>query len=154
MEQQLPDAVAKALADVKVIVTLPVFWGDMDSLGHVNNIIYFRWFESARIEYFNRLSFSADATGGQLGPILAAATCNFRRQSTFPDSVSIGARMARMGKSSFTLEHQVYSHAQSAIVADGSSTIVTFDYSTNKSHPMPEPFREAARSLEGRDIPS
>jgi acyl-CoA thioester hydrolase len=139
---------AAPLDDFPIVITLPVQWGDQDALGHVNNIVYFRWFESARIEYLGRLGVRADGSDSVTGVIVAAIGCDFRRPVTYPDTVLIGARVTRIGRSSMTMEHAAYSQAQQAIVAEGTSTIVAFDYGANKSQPVPDALRAAIGQVE------
>jgi len=94
-----PDELALFPAKIR----LPVQWGDQDAFGHVNNIIYFRWFESARIAYLERIGLGekhegkADS-GENIGPILAAIGCNYRKQVKYPDTVIVGARIVRIGR--------------------------------------------------------
>src|SRR5438270_12807418 len=84
---------ANLLRGFPVIVELPVVWGDMDSYRHVNNVVYFRYFENARLEYFRRLDwFNYDRETG-IGPILASTSARFRRALTYPDTIRIGARV-------------------------------------------------------------
>src|SRR5678815_2496598 len=90
-----------------VWVTLPVQWGDQDAFGHVNNTVYFRWFESARIAYGTRIELSESGDGRKIAPILAAINCNYRRQLKYPDTVHVGARIIRIGRSSLTMEHRL-----------------------------------------------
>jgi acyl-CoA thioester hydrolase len=132
------------------VIHLPVQWGDMDSYQHVNNIIYFRWFESARIAYLEQIGLKAMYHGAGIGPILAAIDCNYRRQLTYPDTVAVGARISRIGRTSFEMEHVLVSTAQQALVADGKSTIVTFDYKSQKPIPVPDDIRAAIAKIEGR----
>ena len=136
------------LALFPVVISLPVQWGEQDLFGHVNNTVYFRWFESARIAYLDRIGFSQLMASAQLGPILAAISCNYRRQLTFPDTVDIGSRITRIGRTSMTMAHAIRSRAQEAIVADGESTIVAFDYRAQHSVPVPEDIRAASAALE------
>src|SRR4051812_1913080 len=84
------------LADFPVVVVQDVAWGDMDAYQHVNNVVYFRYFENARLEYLRRLGWSdlKEATG--LGPILAATQARFRRALTYPDAIAVGARAERV----------------------------------------------------------
>ena len=140
------------LADFPVTISLPVQWGEQDALGHVNNIIYFRWFESARIEYLRRLGQTAEGSPNKTGVIVAAIGCDFRRPVTYPDTVLVGARVLRIGNSSMTMEHAVFSESQQAIVAEGTSTIVAFDHAAKRSQPVPEAVRQAIRQLEGKAI--
>ncbi len=148
MEQPLPSD----LADFPVSLELPVQWGDQDAFGHVNNTVYFRWYESARIVYLERLGIGDQNSPGGLGPILAAIGCNFRRQVKFPDRVLIVARITRIGRTSMTMEYRVWSTAQQAVVADGHSTIVAFDYAAGASRAVPPDMRAAIEQLEGREL--
>ncbi len=140
-----------ALADYPVIITLPVQWGDMDAFGHVNNTVPIRWFESARIAYLEAVALSGMMQGQRIGPILAAINCNFRKQVKFPDTVHIGARVGEIRRSSFTMQHAVYSEAGEWICADGESTIVVFDYQTQRPVRVPDSIRAAVAKLEGVD---
>ena len=142
------------LADYNLVVRWPVQWGDQDAFQHVNNIIYIRWFETARIEYGVRVGLAALMEREQIGPILASITCQFRRPVTYPDTVQIGARVTRLGRSSFSMEHRIYSEAAGAIVAEGDSTIVVFDYRTQKSHAIPDAIRQAIETLEKKSLSS
>ena len=72
------------LAGQPVVVTLPVQWGDQDAFGHVNGVMYFRWFETARVEYLNRSGLRHLMSQEGLGPILAAIKCDYRRQLKHP----------------------------------------------------------------------
>ncbi len=135
-----------------VVVVLPVQWGDQDAFLHVNNTIYFRWFESARVAYTRQIGLTPMMVNEKIGPILASTTCNYRRAVTFPDTVHVGIRVARIGRSSLTMEHAVYSENHAVIVADGTSTSVLYDYNANQSRPIPEMIRNAIEALEGRAI--
>jgi acyl-CoA thioester hydrolase len=148
-----PAAASSLLTGYPVVMRLSVQWGDMDSFQHVNNTIYFRWFESVRIDYTSRLGFAEMIREKRLGMILAAISCNFRKQVRFPDQVLIGARVARFGNSSFLMEHAVASEEQGALVADGSSTLVFFDYAANRPVRLPDEVRVAIRAVEGKPIP-
>jgi len=137
-----------------VWIVLPIQWGDQDAFGHVNNTVYLRWFESARIEYGLRVNLTDATPGRKIGPILAAMSCNYRRQLTFPDTVHVGARISRIGRSSLTMEHCLVSQAQRAVAADGDSTLVAFDYLAQKSVPLPAEMRAAIEKLEGQEFPA
>jgi acyl-CoA thioester hydrolase len=138
------------LSKYPVVIALPVFWGDQDAFGHVNNKVTFRWFESARVAYFERVGLIDLFTAERIGPILASTSCDYRRQLKFPDTVHVGVRATRIGRTSLGLEHVIVSQSQVAVAAEGSSTVVIFDYRTNKSHPVPPLIRQAIHDLEGR----
>lgn len=142
------------LRDFPVVVTLPLQWGDQDAFGHVNNTVPIRWFESARVAYLEQSLLSQMMQSGGLGPILASVTCNYRRQLHYPDRVTIGARIAKIGRSSMIMEHLVYSEELDTVAVDGTSTVVVFDYEANRPTRIPDEIRQAFESLEGRAIDS
>src|SRR6202451_3071327 len=86
--------VAELLAGFPVIVRQNVVWGDMDSYQHVNNVVYFRYFENARLEYIARLDWFKFEEETGVGPILSATQARFRRPLTYPDTIAVGARLA------------------------------------------------------------
>ena len=139
-----------SLPDFPSTITLPVQWGEQDLFGHVNNAVYFRWFESSRIKYLEQIGLPDLMTRERIGPILAAIGCNYRRQLTYPDTVEVGSRITRLGRTSLTMVNAIWSQRQQAIVADGESTIVVFDYKTQKPTPIPEEIRAAIEAFEQR----
>src|SRR5262249_233988 len=136
-------ATHELLAKFPVVVRFPVHWGDQDAYGHVNNVIPHRWFESARIELFGRIGLLDMRKEQGVGPILAATSCDYRRQITFPDVVQIGIRVARVGRTSIGFEHAIVSETQNAVVAEGTSTTVVYDYAAHKPQPVPDKVRRA-----------
>jgi acyl-CoA thioester hydrolase len=150
------DSALAALRDAfPIVIAWPVQWGDMDAFGHVNNTIYLRWFETARIVYGERIGLSEMMAREEIGPILASISCDYRRPITYPDTVHIGARISRIGRSSLTMDHRLLSESAGAIAAEGTSTLVVFDYKAQKSHPVPDPIRRAIAALEeGRGRPA
>jgi acyl-CoA thioester hydrolase len=145
-ESQLPPQ----LADFPVVISWPVQWGDQDAFGHVNNTVYFRWFESGRIAYFDRLGVGDNRPGAKTGPILAAINCNFRRQIGYPDAVQIGTRVTKIGNSSLTISHIIFSERLGSIAAEGDSVIVVFDYHAQKPVRIPDELRSKIAALEER----
>ena len=131
-----------------IYLTLPVQWGDQDAFGHVNNTVYLRWFESARIAYSHRVGFEQLDATQTVAPILAAISCNYRKQIRFPDTVHIGARITKIGRTSMTMEHRVVSGQLRGIAAEGDSVVVTYDYVEKKPIPVPIALREAIAKLE------
>jgi acyl-CoA thioester hydrolase len=140
------------LAEHPVVISLPVLWGDQDAFGHVNNTIPIRWFESARIAYIETPQIAEALQREKVGPILAAISCNYRRQIKYPDKALVGARITRLGRSSLTMAHAVWSEGQQTIVADGESTIVIFDYASQRPVRISDAMRSAIGKLEGRSF--
>lgn len=145
-------AAPEVLTGFPTVIALPVQWGDQDAFLHVNNTVYLRWCESARIAYLDQIGLSELMEREQIGPILAAISCNYRRPVTYPDTVRCGARITRLGRSSLTMEHLIYSEVQQAVAADAQSTLVVFDYRGQTSRPIPDDVRQAIEKMEGRSL--
>lgn len=141
--------VTALLSEFPVVIDWPVQWGDQDALGHVNNTVYFRWCESARVAYLQRLGLAEWLAPTELGPILAQISCNYKRQLYFPDTVRIGSRVTRLGKTSLTMDHRIVSLAQNAVVAESSSVLVVFNYLNQRPAAIPMDVRSAVEQLEG-----
>jgi acyl-CoA thioester hydrolase len=148
------DAMSNPLADYPVVIDLPVVWGEMDAYGHVNNIIYFRYFETARMAYFEKLEYPDFLNRNPVGPILASTSCRFRAALAFPDRVSIGARIARIDEDRFVMFYAVYSHRLQKIAAEGEGTVVCFDYRENRKTPLPAELKRKISELENSGAPT
>ena len=148
------NALDALLEGYPVVISVPVQWGDQDAFGHVNNTVYFRWFESARIEYFLRIGLRTLQADERIGPILASSSCEYRKSISFPDTVRVGMRVTRIGRSSMGFEHRIVSERQQALAAEGISTVVVIDYAEGRPHPVPESVRQAIGVMEGRDFGS
>lgn len=136
------------LTHCPVVIELPVVWGEMDAFQHVNNIVYLRYFESARIAYFERLKLMEfrDQTG--IGPILGSVQCKFKIPLTYPDTVSVGTRVPKIEHDRFTMEYYIVSHKHQRVAAEGEGVIVSFDYRGNKKAPLPEEVKRRIAVLE------
>lgn len=137
------------LKDFPVVIEIPVAWGEMDALGHVNNIVYFRYFESARIAYFEKIKYMEFMNQTGIGPILAATQCKFKIPLSYPDKVSIGARISRIEEDRFVMEYCVVSHSLQKMAAEGQGMVVSYNYRENKKTPIPPEIRQRILELEG-----
>lgn len=126
-------------------VDIPVQWGEQDGFGHINNAVFIRWLEASRIRLINLLDVELKTQG--VGPILASVSCNFRLQVKFPDTITSAARVTKMGRSSLQVEHAVWSQAQGAVVAEGDSTVVLFNYELQKSSRIPDDLRQKIAAM-------
>ena len=120
---------------------IPVRWGDMDAMGHVNNTLYFRYMEVVRLEWIFKLGGSTDASGS--GPIIINAFCNFLRQLTFPGDARVSMYVANPGRTSFETYHTIERTDEPGVVyAEGGARTVWTDYAAKKSAPLPDWFRQ------------
>lgn len=138
------------MAGYPITVDIPVAWGDMDAFDHVNNTVFFRWFETARIAFLAAIEFTAGGQGGGVGPILASTSCRFRRPVTFPDTITVGVRVASVADDRFTHEYRVVSHGLGEVAAEGEGVVVSYDYVAGRKAPIPDAVREAIDALRRR----
>lgn len=131
---------------------MEVRWADMDSMGHVNNAVYFTYCESARMRYFDAVDMFEHREAESHGPALAAADLNFRQQVRHPADLEVGVRATGLSRRSFQLEYAIFRKGTDEVVADGSSVVAWVDYDVGKAIPLPEPLRRSMQDFEGGDL--
>ncbi len=124
--------------------SVTVRWGDMDAMGHVNNIIYLQYLESARIGYFETLAGWDGRTEGGMrqGPVVVSQTFNYRRQVHYPAELEVGVRCQEIRNRSFVLAYAIFRKGTDELVGDGSSVAVWLDYDANKAVEIPPSLRQ------------
>ena len=141
---------AEAMSPVRLV--LPVQWGEMDAYGHVNNVVYFRWFESARMAYFARLGWPEVERATGVGPILHSTRARFRAPLEWPDEVEVTTRAVEVGEDRFTMLYEIRSRALGRVAAEGEGLIVAFDYRSKRKAALPLAVRERLAALEGPGV--
>jgi len=136
------------LTDYPVIYETDVAWGEMDAFGHVNNIIYIRYFESGRITYFNQTPMMQEMAETGVGPILHSITCRYRFPLTYPDRVRVGVRVTELGEDRMTVHHRAISVQHNRIAAEGDGIVVMFDYNRNQKAAISPTLAAAIARLE------
>lgn len=132
------------LTQFPVIYEQKVAWGDMDAFGHVNNVMYYRYIESARIAYFDLLNvFDQDVV-----TVVASSQCKYLKPVFYPDVLHIGARVEEIRNSAMRMHYVLYSAQQQTVVADGEAVIVFVDKLEMKKTLIPEQLRQAILALE------
>lgn len=115
-------------------------WGDMDAMGHVNNTVYFRYMEQARIEWFNEVGCLPDPNGE--GPVIVNAHCTFIRQLRYPGEIEVRTYVGPPGRSSFETYIEIRRvDAPDVVAAEGGAKVVWVDFPKEKSTPLPDAFR-------------
>ena len=136
------------LKSYPVVIETPVAWGEMDALRHVNNIVYFRYFESARMAYFTKLDIWDYMNETGIGPILASTACKFRLPLTYPDTVSVATRVSELKADRFVMSYVVVSHRHARAAAEGEGLIVSYDYRALRKAPLPDEIKRRIEALE------
>lgn len=123
-------------------MNMPMRWGDMDAMGHVNNTIYFRYLEQLRISWFDHLKFSPNPQGQ--GPVIGNAYCHFIRELVYPGDLVLRQYRGEVGRASFeSLATISRSDDPELIYAIGGARVVWVDYPQRKSLPLPAHALEA-----------
>ena len=119
---------------------MPLRWGDMDAMGHINNTLYFRYMEVCRLDWIFKQGVSTRLEGQ--GPVIINAFCNFLRQLEYPGDIRVTMHVAQPGRSSFETYHTIERTDEPGVVyAEGGARTVWTDYAAKKSAPMPDWFR-------------
>ncbi len=118
---------------------IPIRWGDMDAMGHVNNTIYFRYMEQARISWFDRL-VPEDAAWRTTGIVIANASCNYKRAISYPGTVEVRLTVGAPGRTSVPTFYEMAIEEET--YADGAATVVFVDMHKQKPVRIPQSIRE------------
>jgi acyl-CoA thioester hydrolase len=116
---------------------MPIRWGDMDAYKHVNNTVYFRYMEQARVEWVTSLGYSV--APGRESMLMINGFCNFYQQLSYPGELILKTSIGAIGKSSVDIYTSMSLTTEpDVIAAEGGATMVWVDLATNKSAPWPE----------------
>ena len=119
---------------------MPIRWGDMDAMGHVNNTVYFRYLESARIQWFTDIGCEPDPAGD--GPVIINARCTFIKQLKYPGDIEVSTFVGGPGRSSFEADHEIRRVDQpGGLSAEGGAKVVWVNFPQEKSMPLPDHIR-------------
>jgi acyl-CoA thioester hydrolase len=122
-------------------MVMPVRWGDMDAMGHVNNTLYFRYFEIIRLDWFGRIGAPANPAGE--GPVIVNACCSFLKQVEFPADILLRHFVADVGRTSFDTYFTLERCDQPGVVfANGGAKVVWVDSRLHQAVPLPEWLRQ------------
>jgi len=131
-----------------VVTEVQVAWGEMDALQHVNNAVYFRYFESARLEYFKRIKLLVNIAQSQVGPVLGETSCRYKLPITYPDTLVIGSKIVDLQEDRFTMEYQIVSKKLGKVSTIGKATCVMFDFKNNTKTNLPDEVKQAILDVE------
>ena len=123
---------SEQLKDYTIVEEIPVRWGDMDARGHVNNTLYYRYFESTRISLFQKLDIYEEPTEVRVGPILSFQSCYYKAPLVYPDILFVGAKITGIEGSKIIIKHLLYSKKLDRIAAEGEAHIIWYDYDNKK----------------------
>jgi acyl-CoA thioester hydrolase len=121
------------------VAMMPIRWGDMDAYGHVNNTVYFRFMEQARVEWSEAMGFPVRPGGS--GPVIINASCTFLIPMNYPGTVEVRTYASHPGRSSVMTHVEMRILGDDRVYAEGAAKIVWMDTRTGKSVPLPDDVR-------------
>lgn len=126
---------------LQLTTTIPVRWGDLDNYGHVNNTLYFRYFEQARVEWIEQMDLRV-APSEDEGAVIVHADCSFLIPVNYPATVTVKVYAGQAGRSSVMNWYELHVEGDDRLFATGSAKVVWIDNRTGKSLPLPDRLRE------------
>ncbi len=122
---------------MKTSKTIEVQWGDIDAAMHVNNVIYLKWVESARVDFLIKMNNGMLVNEEQIGAVIAWLDCKYIRPVMFPDTVRLETVKSEVLTEKIILETKIYSIVQDRLVAISKQEIVSYDFLRKCKVPLP-----------------
>ena len=123
-------------------IRVPLRWGDMDANGHVNNTVYFRFFEEARIQWLESLAYKAEGSG--TGPTIITTGATFLKELNYPATLEVKTYTGKAGRSSLETFHEIVDRDGGGVYCEGYAKIVWYDHSARSSTKLPDRLRTLA----------
>jgi acyl-CoA thioester hydrolase len=140
------------MSEFNFYLPVEVRYGDLDPQGHVNNAKYLTYMEQARIEYIHQSGLWEGGSFQDIGIILADAHITFQASIHYGQPVLVGVRVSRLGNKSMTMEYRLEDAQSGEGLASGSTTVVTYDYRSQQTIPIPDHWRKIISQIEGLAI--
>ncbi|MEN9522304.1 MAG: hypothetical protein RL065_681 [Bacteroidota bacterium] len=130
-------------------IALRIDWSEMDLFGHVNNVMYFKYIQASRVNYWEQTGIGKDFNSTGIAPILASTKCDFKKPLHYPGSLTIKVRMEFIKTTSFGFEHQLLNE-NGEIVAIAHDVMVMYDFNKNEKIIFPIELKTEIEKIEGR----
>lgn len=128
-------------------LNIPTRWMDNDIYGHVNNVVYYSYFDTVINEYLINVG-GLDIASDPIIGLCVESQCQFRQELTFPEPVEAGLRVGKLGTSSVRYEIAIFKGGVAAPAATGHFVHVFVDRASRRPTPIPEPIRSALARLQ------
>ncbi len=140
------DPMRYRLEHYSLVVEQAVTWGDMDAHGHVNNVVYFRYMENARVEFYRRIGKYEFERRTGVTLVVKSTGCRFVAPLSWPDRISVGARVAQMSDERILMQYLVVNADSNQVAALGEAEIVALV--SGDRAPFPEELKERIREFQ------
>lgn len=133
-------------ASYKHFLTIPTRWHDNDVYGHVNNVVYYSYFDTVVNDYLMR-NAGLDYREGAVVGFVVETMCQYKKPLAFPESIDVGLRVAKIGNSSVRYEIGIFKQGDDDVVALGHFVHVYVERAIHKPVTVPEAFRRALETI-------
>lgn len=130
------------------VLELRLDWSEMDLFGHINNVMYMKYIQASRVNYWDQVSLMRFFEKDKTGPVLLSTSCRFIKPLHYPGNITVRAGVEFMKNSSFGIHHQIFNQ-QNEICAEAHDVIVMFDFAKNEKVNISEELREEIVRFEG-----
>jgi acyl-CoA thioester hydrolase len=134
---------------VKLSVRLD--WSEMDMFGHINNVMYFKFIQASRVNYWENVKLMRDYKAQKIGPMLLSTSCHFKKPLFYPGNITLQAKVEFIKNSSMGLHHQIINDKQE-LAAEAHDVIVLYNFSENQTVVIPDDLRKGIEEIEGKKI--
>ncbi|MFC2186103.1 acyl-CoA thioesterase [Peijinzhouia sedimentorum] len=136
-------------SEYPVSLKLRIDWSELDYFGHVNNVSFYKYIQSSRVNYWDQIGLTESHRKTNIGPLLASCKCDFRMPLYFPGEITIMAKVAFIGNTSFSFQHLILND-KGEVAAEGQDIMVMFDFNKNEKVSFPIDLKQKIEALEGK----
>lgn len=130
-------------------IKLKVDWADLDLFGHVNNVVFFKYIQSARVNYCELIGLTSLNNSDKLSFMVASSQCQFKKPLRYPDEIHVFCKVDWIKNSSFQLSYQIH-NSENIVIAEAADILVVYNHLQHCSFKMPESVRETVQRIEKR----
>ncbi len=131
------------------IIQDKVQWGDMDAFAHVNNTVYFRYFERVRFSFFDEYGLMDEKETTGVGPVLASTRCRYKVALEYPDTIFLGTSITGLEHDRFLMHYAIFSEELNTVAAEGDGFIIYYNYLDKVKSQIPESQFQRLSALAG-----
>jgi len=126
-------------------------WSELDMFGHINNVMFFKFIQASRVNYWEKSGFNNDYVTKKIGPLLVSSSCQFRKPLFYPGNIITEARVEFIKNTSMGIQHRILNE-KGEIAAEAQDVIVLYDFAKNETVTISPHIRKAIENIEGRPL--
>lgn len=126
--------------------SIRIDWSELDYFGHVNNVSFFKYVQSARVNFWDKIGLTESHLKTDIGPLLASCKCDFKRTLHYPGNIEVETNVKHIGNTSFSFQH-ILRNEKGEIAAEAEDVMVMFDFKNNTKVVLTEEFKQSLNSV-------